>query len=293
VKKARNRLIFYVVLFFYTIFNHTPWRINIILGWLLGRLFFYFDFKYKYLAFKNLRLIFPGHNYKKIIKIAKDCYSNLGKNLFEFFLFSRVKYFYKEIVDFSQKDFEILKSYFNQKKGVVIFSAHFGNWEILGATLALSNLPLAVIVRSVYIQKLNFLVEKLRSSVGELVIGRAEEQSLKKLLLALKRGYIIGVLIDQNIKHIKNVNIEFLGRVASTPISFVEMVIKYNIPSVIGLIYRLSNNKHKIVILPIEEMLYKDKIEFLKFVSNKISEYIYKYPQQWVWMHNRWGIISQ
>jgi KDO2-lipid IV(A) lauroyltransferase len=290
VKKIRDKLIFFIVYIFYIVFSRTPWKVNIFIGSFLGKLFFCFDFKYKYIAFKNLKLIFPEYNYKKIINVAKDCYSNLGKNLFEFFLFPRIKYFLGKIVDFSQKDFEILKSYLNQKKGVVIFSAHFGNWELLGATLALNNLPLAVVVRSVYIKRLNFLVEKLRSSVGELVIGRAKEESLKKLLFVLKKGYIIGVLIDQNIKNVKNVNIKFLGKEASTPISFVEMVIKYNIPSVIGLIYRLKNNKHKVVIFPIKEKFYKDKMEFSKFVNDKISEYINKYPKQWVWMHDRWNI---
>ncbi|MFN3550848.1 MAG: lysophospholipid acyltransferase family protein [Endomicrobiia bacterium] len=290
MKNIRNLLIFYFLVFLSKIFYLFPWKINIFFGWFLGRVFYYFDFKYKYLAFKNLKFIFPEYNYKKIINITKDCYSNLGKNLFEFFLFPRIKNFLNKIVKFSEKDFEFLKNLSNQKKGVVIFSAHFGNWELLGATLAFKNFPLAVIARNVYIRQLNFLVEKFRSSVGEIVIGRKEEQSVKKLLLSLKSGYVIGVLIDQNIKNVKNVDAKFLGKVAATPISFVEIVIKYKIPSVIALIYRLNNNTHEVVIIPIKDEFYSDKIKFIEYVNNKISEYIMYNPSQWVWVHNRWAL---
>lgn len=292
MKNIRNQIIFYILFIFYKIFSFTPWKLNIFLGWLLGRIFYIFDFRYKYLAFKNLKTIFPDYDYKKVMSIVKECYSNLGKNLFEFFLFRRIKYLLDEIVEFSINDYEVIKNLIKEKRGIVIFSAHFGNWEILGAALAIKNFPLAVIARDIYIKKLNLVVEKLRKRVGEIVIGRGEEKTIKKLLLALKKGYMIGVLVDQNIKNIKTSQIPFLGRVAPTPISFAELVIKYEIPSVIGLIYRLKNNKHKIVIIPIEESLYQDKIKFLEYINSQISNFIIKYPEQWVWMHNRWGFFD-
>ncbi len=290
MKNIRNLFIFYLLFFLSKIFCLFPWKINIFFGWFLGRVFYYFDFRYKYLAFKNLKFIFPKYDYKKIINTARDCYSNLGKNLFEFFLFPRIKNFLNKIVKFSEQDFKILKNLLEQKKGVVIFSSHFGNWELLGATLAFKNFPLAVIARNVYIRQLNSLVEKFRSSVGEMIVGRKEEHSVKKLLLALKSGYAIGVLIDQNIKNVKNAYVKFLGKVAATPISFVEVVIKYKIPSVVALIYRLNDNTHKIVVLPIKDEFYNDKIKFIEYVNEKISEYIIFNPSQWVWMHNRWEL---
>lgn len=290
LKYVRNKLISLITYIFFYLFSKTPWRLNLFVGDLLSKIFFHFDFRYKKVAFKNLKFVFPELTYKTIVKITKRCYINLGKNLFEFFLFPRIKCLLHKIVFIDDESIKLLNNLLQQEKGLIIFSAHLGNWELLGAKLANLGIPLAVIARDVYIESLGSLVDKLRSRVGEVVISRGGEGSVKKLIYALKRGYAIGVLVDQNIKNVKNINITFLGKEASTPVSFAELVIKYKIPSVIGLIYRTDNNRHKVVILPIDYDLYSDTITFMKFVNQTISGYIFQHPDQWVWIHNRWNL---
>ncbi|MCS7151952.1 MAG: hypothetical protein NZ928_06170 [Endomicrobia bacterium] len=290
-RTIRNKLISFIVYLFFFIFSKTPWKINIIIGAVLGKIFFYFDSRYKKIAFKNLKYIFPQYEHRQVVALAKECYTNIGKNVFEFFLFPTIKNKLNKIVKIEHKDLELLRQKLDQKKGLIIFSAHFGNWEILGAKLASLGIPLAVVARDMYIPELNQLIEKLRNIAGEIVIGRGGEQSVKKLMFALKKGYAIGVLIDQNIKNIKNIIIPFLGKDAATPVSFVEMVIKYNIPSVIGVIYRDKNDHHKIKIFPIEQELYSDKIRLMSYINQKISECILQQIPQWVWIHNRWNLI--
>lgn len=287
-KKLRNILISYIAIVFYKIFQRMPWKLNVFCGKILSKIFFIFDFRYKYLALRNLKLVFPKYRSKEILNIAKKCYENLGINLMEFFLFKRIRYFYSDIVNFSNEDKNILKELLNNQKGVIIFSAHFSNWELLGCSLAIEKFPLAVIARQVYIPLLSRLVDEIRSSVGEIVINRNTKNSIKDLLYAIKNRYLIGVLIDQNIKDIKNVRIPFLGIESNTPISFVEIAIKYEIPSVVGLIYREKSCKYSIKIIPIDKEYYKDKIKFASFVNNIISKYILSYPEQWVWIHKRW-----
>lgn len=287
-KKLRNILISYIAIVFYKIFQRMPWKLNVFCGKILSKIFFIFDFRYKYLALRNLRLVFPKYRSKEILNIAKKCYENLGINLMEFFLFKRIRYFYSDIVNFSNEDKNILKELLNNQKGVIIFSAHFSNWELLGCSLAIEKFPLAVIARQVYIPLLSRLVDEIRRSVGEIVINRNTKNSIKDLLYAIKNRYLIGVLIDQNIKDIKNVRIPFLGIESNTPISFVEIAIKYEIPSVVGLIYREKSCKYNIKIIPIDKEYYKDKIKFASFVNNIISKYILSYPEQWVWIHKRW-----
>jgi len=246
LKKIRNFLFIITVKIFCFILRKTPLSFNISLGRLLGQIFFIFDYKYKYLAFKNIKYVFENYNYKQIVKLAKECYKNLGQNFTEFLLLPRLKNFYKTIVDFHQQEKELLWSLYRQNKGVIIFSAHFSNWELLGCVLAQEGFPLAVVAREFYIKKINDVVEKIRTEAGEIVIARQQKNSIKNLLFALKNRYVIGVLVDQNIKNVKNVKIKFLGKPAATPISFVELMIKYQIPAVIGVIYRTERKKYKI-----------------------------------------------
>jgi KDO2-lipid IV(A) lauroyltransferase len=292
LKKIRNFLFVITVKIFCFILRKTPLSFNISLGRLLGQIFFIFDYKYKYLAFKNIKYVFENYNYKQIVKLAKECYKNLGQNFTEFLLLPRLKNFYKTIVDFQQQEKELLWSLYRQNKGVIIFSAHFSNWELLGCILAQEGFPLAVVAREFYIKKINDVVEKIRTEAGEIVIARQQKNSIKNLLFALKNRYVIGVLVDQNIKNVKNVMIEFLGKPAATTISFVELMIKYQIPAVIGVIYRTERKKYKIKILPIEKKYYENAVECIIFINKVLSNFILTYPEQWVWMHNRWDDIN-
>ncbi len=289
-KIVRNKIASYILLLMYTIFSRMPWKVNLFVGSLLGKIFYNFDFRYKYIAFKNLRLVYPKKSFREIVKITKQCYTNLGKNLFEFFLFKRMKFIIHKIVDFGIEEYNLLKKMYSKKSGVVIFSAHYGNWELLGATFALHNFPLAVIARNIYIPSINFLVRKLRTAVNEIVIERKQTESIKYLFKAIKSGYLIGVLIDQNIQNIKNVISPFLGIPTTTPVSVVELVIKQKIPAVIGLLYRKADNRHKVFIKPLDESLYRDKMKLVSEINETISEMINLYPSQWVWIHNRWNL---
>ena len=208
----------------------------------------------------------------------------------EFFLLERVKFIYKKLVDFPQEDKEILLNLYNNGKGVIIFSAHFSNWELLGCCLAVEKFPISVVARKFYISSINAIIEKIRTSVGEIIIGRGGQSSIKLLIKSLKNKNLIGVLIDQNIKNVKNINVEFLGKISPTPVSFIEMAVKYNIPSVVGLIIR-EKSKYKVRIIPIDSSYYNDPIEFTRYINSIISDYIYKYPEQWTWVHNRWSLV--
>lgn len=290
MKKIRNIFVFYLILVFYKFFSKTPYKLNVLIGKILGRIFYYFDFRYKYLTYKNIKYIFPEYSHKQIIKLSKNCYTNLGQNLIEFLALERFKLLYKKIVYFSEQDKQILLEAYKKSKGVIIFSAHFSNWEVLGCCLAIEKFPISVVAKNFYIPSINKIIEKIRISVGEFIIGRGEQLSIKALLTSLKNKNIIGVLIDQNIKNIKNVYVEFLGKKSPTPVSFIEMAIKYKIPSVVGLIVRKGKG-YEIKITPVDDIYYTDTIRFSKYVNDVISSYIYQYPEQWVWVHNRWNLV--
>lgn len=288
LKKIRNLVFTYIVKIFYLIFSKTPYYINFVCSRVLGYLFYCFDFRYKYKAFKNIKYVFQNINYKSVIRITKQCYLNLSQNLMEFFLLPFSRKLYKKVVDFPKEDKDILKKLYNKNKGVILFSAHFSNWELLGCSLVIENFPVAVIARDFYIPEINKIIYKIRSTIGEKVISRGGQTSVKELLKAIKNRCVIGVLIDQNIKNVKNIEIPFLGHVSPTPVSFFEIAIKYQIPAAVGLIYRFATMKYRIRIVPIENSVYENKEKFATYVNNIISEYIIKYPEQWTWMHNRW-----
>ena len=77
---------------------------------------------------------------------------------------------------------------------------------------------------------------------------------------------------------------------ANTPAGIIKIAKKYNIPICISGIIRSKDMTHTIIIKEIKTLNLEDNIEdILKLVNNKLGEFIYQYPEQWIWIHNRWG----
>jgi len=56
--------------------------------------------------------------------------------------------------------------------GLLLLTAHFGNWELLGLAHALCGRPLAVVVRPLDSARLNRLAERLRTRTGTELIAK-------------------------------------------------------------------------------------------------------------------------
>jgi KDO2-lipid IV(A) lauroyltransferase len=87
------------------------------------------------------------------------------------------------------------KSVFSRGKGSVVVLAHFGNWEALASVFGLQFYDLNVLAKPMK----NRLVEKwlLAKRTKARVTPIYASQALRKMLTILKRGGIIGMLIDQ------------------------------------------------------------------------------------------------
>jgi KDO2-lipid IV(A) lauroyltransferase len=291
VKKIIRKLYYILIMFFFKSVRLLPFRAAVRLGGFLGGLCYHLIGKARGVTEDNLRKAFPEKSEDEIRGIAKEVFVNQGKNAFEVFYYPSLSpERLKELVAVENE--EGYSKAFAMGKGVLMASAHCANWEFLGAGLSQRGFVINVIAKRVYIDALNELLLKLRSSKGLKIIFRSDSDSAKKMLKALRSGETLAMLIDQDTS-VPGVFAEFFGRPAWTPSGLAVLAVKTGAPVILALDKRLADDTHKVVVTgPIELVKTgdydSDVLANTRLVTKLIEDHIRANPSQWVWMHERW-----
>jgi KDO2-lipid IV(A) lauroyltransferase len=146
-------------------------------------------------ALKNLDIIAPEMDKLQKKKCTIELFSHQYKNLVELLRYRKLT---KELIlrkKLRIKNQVYLERALRKKKGVILLIPHMGNWEFLGATLALTGYDINSFFLDLRFKKLSDMLNFQRRSVGITLIGRNE---LKKSIKVLKRNGLLGVIADQD-----------------------------------------------------------------------------------------------
>lgn len=175
-------------------------------------------------------------------------------------------------------------------RGALMITAHFGNWELLGAWLAQNGYPLKVVGTSLFDDRLDRIIVETRNSAGYTNIARGK--STREIIRSLKDGHPVGMLIDQDTK-VQGVFVNFFGQPAFTPTGPVVLARKFKLP-LVPIFMRIKDDftYHIECSKPID-LVFTDNEEHDILVNTQRCSDVYeqlirRYPEQWVWMHKRW-----
>lgn len=290
--KVRRKIYYYAAFIASKVVLLIPYKFAVnFLGKFFGFLAYCFAWDAVKKAKKQLAECFPKKSKKTINKITKKIFINQGMNFFELANFPKITpEFLKKISKVENK--QLIKDSLAKGKGILFVSAHTGNWEITAAAVADFGVPVNVVAKKIYIDGLNNMLVNYRTSKNVKVILREAPDTGRKLLKALKRGEIIAMLIDQDTK-VPGVFVDFFGKPAWTPSGLAVIALKTGAEVLIGLDQRIGNYNHKTVVSgPIKikrtEDFDKDVVTLTQKASDILEEHIRKYPEQWVWFHERW-----
>ncbi|MFC1576498.1 lysophospholipid acyltransferase family protein [Candidatus Omnitrophota bacterium] len=267
-----------------------PLGLGLFLAGLAGKLAFSFGGRARETALQNLRLSFPEKSEAELRRITRDVFSNLAKNLVEWINIYKLS---KDNLDrwVTQVGFDKVERAFSETgKGVIVLSAHFGNWELASFCFSFSGHRSTAVARRIYFRGYDKFINNMRNSKGVNIIYR--DDSPKKILKLLRRNEAFGLLADQDVDSVEGVFVNFFGRPAYTPKAPVALSLVSGAPIFPCFVIR-ENGRHKLILegpMELEKRPTKEetiKVNTQKWVSIQES-YIRKYPEQWVWMHKRW-----
>ncbi len=184
---------------------------------------------------------------------------------------------------------EHFKPAYEQGRGVIVATAHFGNFEFLGLWVQVMGHKLAIVVREPSDAIVARIVYSCRACRGARVLSRDETLAMARFL---KGGGVLGILPDQRV--IKGgAKLKFLGREASTPLGPGLLAAMTGSPVVPGFARRGEDGRFDIVfhepILPRADVERAgEAVRIMQLVNDAISAEIEQRPEQWLWFHDRW-----
>jgi Kdo2-lipid IVA lauroyltransferase/acyltransferase len=172
-------------------------------------------------------------------------------------------------------------------RGILVLTAHYGNWELLAAAHPLTGLPLSIVTRPLDHPLLDELAGRFRRRSGaELITKR---QAVREVLGALRRQRMVGILLDQNATRAEGVFVPFFGSSASTSKGLALLALRTGAPVVPVFLRRESSGRHCLEVGPALPPPPDAQVASYTAAFNQVLEAaIRRAPEQWLWMHDRW-----
>ncbi len=188
--------------------------------------------------------------------------------------------------------YSFCKDILQEGRGLIIMTAHLGNWELLPRMFGLEGFRGGVVGRRIYYEPYNRWIVVLRTFVGFQTIYQNE--AVRKIHHHLKAGEIVGLLPDQDRDSVRGIFVDFFGKPAYTTVAPVKFAMHAQAPMLPMFMVRVPGNSYKIVL----GNLIRPKIEadgreasVRKYTEAWMKDFeavIRQYPDQWGWMHDRW-----
>ena len=175
---------------------YLPERLSFFIARFLADFFFLFPTgryrSYREAVLHNLNLVLNFNNRSKR-KYGREVFRNFANYLREFLLLEKLdrSRFFKKVTPVG---IENLDAALREKKGVLLLSCHFGNWEWGGIALALCGYDVCFVVRPHKNPYTNKLFRKLRKKGKVKVVSIAH---LKRVLKFLQQNKVVATLIDE------------------------------------------------------------------------------------------------
>jgi len=256
----------------------------------LGLLFHSVDRKHREIAFKNLDVAFGDSKTtdekRQLVKIS---FQHFGCALLETMRLGRItrKNFLNYVTLDNMKPFyEGLKA----GNGVILCSAHYGNWEVMNLVLGYLKLPMSAMARPLDNPLLHTYLEKIRGMSGNGVIYK--HKSVRKILATLKENRIVGIVNDQDVHDRNRIMVDFFGMPAATTPVPAAIALKTGAPIVTGYAVPMGKGRYH---LRFGDLIWADpdapkdeEIQRITRVLNqRLEQQIIFKPAYWLWMHKR------
>jgi len=252
----------------------------------------------------NLKAIFPEKTELELRRIRISMFRNFAKYLVDFFRYAKMdKEYIKNKLKVENPHY--LDQALSSGKGIIVLSAHIGNWELGGVIIALLGYDLWVVALEHKYKKINDFFDAQRKSKGVNVIpfNKAVRQSIN----ILRENKLLALVGDRDFTKEGGTILNFFGKPTSFPKGPAALSLKTGAAIVPAFMVRNEDDSFTLKINPpidltlqeekphspddknsFTKMSEKDLQELTKRYTIIIEDYIKKYPDQWYMFRKFW-----
>jgi len=258
----------------------------------IASLAYVFATKQKKIALDSLGIAFGQEkSQEEIEKIAKDCFIYMAKGAVELMFFFDKPHMLKGKVDLQGR--QNLDAALARGRGVVLVSAHFGNFPLLLGRLAVDGYKTCGIMRPMHDARVEKIFFEKREKYGvRTIYSQPRNECVNNTISVLRNNELVFIPIDQNFGT-GGVFVNFFGKQAATATGPVILAQRTGAALIPCFIIRQPGDRHKIIFEPELELKEgKDNQDTvlinIQRLTDIIEAYIRKYPAEWGWIHRRW-----
>jgi len=257
----------------------------------LGRLVYRIDRKHREIALRNLAVAFanerPPAELDAIGRLSLASFGRVLADVLKMTRYSRARV--RSLV--TVEGAEHLAAALAEGKGVLAFTAHFGQWEIASAVISEAG-PFRPLVRVLDNPLIERDILRFRTRMGASVIDKLGAG--RPVLKALRRNEIVTILIDQNVLRSQAVFVDFFGRTAGTTPGLAVFHLLTGAPIVPFFVHPAPGGRYVFRYLP--PLAFEpgpdreaDVLKITGVCTKMIEHEIRRRPELWLWIHKRWN----
>jgi Kdo2-lipid IVA lauroyltransferase/acyltransferase len=243
----------------------------------------------------NLATAFPEKSSREIDSILRGMWDNFGRATAEYAYLDGLWDYDPEnptakriIIDAVTAD--RMSKLRNSGRPVLFFGAHLGNWE-LPTMAAAFGLNSAMVYRSPDSSSAAHELAQLRTKAFGLLIPAGPRAALQ-IRKALRRGLNVGMLVDRH--RVDGIDVTFFGRTCKVNPTLARFARQFNCPIYGSRAIRISGSRFRVELTaalkaPLDSGGKIDVAGTMQMITSTIECWVREHPEQWLWMHRRWG----
>jgi KDO2-lipid IV(A) lauroyltransferase len=245
-------------------------------------------------ALRNLKLAFPDWNERQRSQVLLNSLVNLTQSTIEFLCLPHLDRNQVEAL-VTHVGWEHYEAALAQGRGVIIATAHFGNFGLLACAEALRGVPLHAVARRQHVGGVDRFWTEICSRCG--VDFLPDKRASFRILKLLRSGQAIALVIDQHMPLGRGIPVPFFGVNASTTQAPALLSLTTGAPILPATIERLPDGRQRVLIEPpVLHQTTGDRDEDVYQLTLKLNQWledrVRARPDHWLWIHRRWKLKS-
>ncbi|MCB1342345.1 MAG: lysophospholipid acyltransferase family protein [Pseudooceanicola sp.] len=233
---------------------------------------------------EGMRLVYPDLTEAELSDFIRRTAANTSRTFSEI-LFNKEYARHLELFHPTGPGLDVLRRAKAEGQGVLIVSAHLGQWEAIRHYLRDQGMETGAMYRlneNPWYEK-TFLANI--EQAGLPIIAKSRTATIQ-MIRHIRKGGFFAMLADQ--KHRLGYKLPFLGHDAMTTVAPATLANRYGFPVVPCFGIRRANGFDIDVIFE-EPLTPADVLTMTREMNDRISAQIRAHPDQWHWLHRRWS----
>src|SRR5213078_2456949 len=271
------------------VFAWLPLRISMLAGAKFAGVACCFGGRLRRTGRRNLELAFPDLAPSERKRLLRGCFVNLGRLLGVFSHCAEGDTdSLRGIIEC--EGLEHLEAAHANGRGVILFTGHVGAWELSSFGLSMFGYPLSFLVRRIDNPKVEALVDRARTRLGNRTIDK--RSAAREMLQILQNRGTVGILVDLNTLDREAIFVDFFNQPASTTFMVAKLALRTG-AAVLPVFAPWDKERGRFLLkvdppLSIERTGNDDGRRLTQQYTRIVEDYVRRYPDQWLWIHRRW-----